>query len=724
MRGKAAFRQAAIIPTSDNPRKKGNGSCYFNSRPIFRTFRSLTLPKNNTGVARVETYGAALAITLKTDRSDLSKAFPAVAALLLLSVFSFGQTIDSLEIKLKTPGLSNETRAEILNNISRQLAFINPERALESANEALALSLPTGNKTIIANAYRNLSTVYNYYESYFLGMQYLMSALDLFKETGDSLGIGNCYVSLGHIYRTLDNNQEALYYHKKSFDLFSRLQVRDRIGTSAHNVGESLMRMGDLEKSRSYVALAIEVNSEVNNRAVLSAAYRLLGILDFRQARYQEAEENFNKVLAITQVLGVYSQKTATAESMYHLALIYKLREDYEAYVNILLEAAQFNKTNRLRSHLKQVYDELIIYFLQKGEPAKVERYMLEYRSLADSVAAKHLADQSLLAKTVVAVHDLEHEKRNLEKANESQKDAVKSRNIIILFTIVFSIILIVLLRRGQLSNRKLKSLNMLLNSNRVIIESQRQRLEDLNNTKNKFFSIVAHDLKSPLNSLSSFSSLLADHAETISKAEISMMSRELKKSVENTIKLADNLITWATVQMNEFETNLEEVSVLSVFGESLMIYREVAEAKSINVHYSSKGDLFVWADKNQLTFIIRNLVNNAIKFTRPGGTVDLFAEPWGNDQVRIQVKDTGIGMSDEMKARIISSNSKTSIQGTAGEKGTGLGLMLCYEFVKLNHASIELESKDGAGTTFTLLFPRKKGAIRKEKEQSLLINN
>ncbi len=236
-----------------------------------------------------------------------------------------------------------------------------------------------------------------------------------------------------------------------------------------------------------------------------------------------------------------------------------------------------------------------------------------------------------------------------------------------------------------------------------IQLMAQKSHLETLNNTKDKFFSIVAHDLKSPLNSLRAFTSLLIDHTDRFSKEEIIQTSKQAQLSVDNTIKMADNLITWARLQMNDYETRQEKIYFKEVVATILPVYKRIAEKKGINLSWSFDDTVTLFADKNQVQFIIRNLLNNAIKFTHKEGSVKLSAISLANGEIQISVSDNGVGISEEKKKKIFSVGQSQSSNGTAGEKGTGLGLMLCHEFTVLNNGLIKVENQEGKGTTFTV---------------------
>jgi signal transduction histidine kinase len=333
-----------------------------------------------------------------------------------------------------------------------------------------------------------------------------------------------------------------------------------------------------------------------------------------------------------------------------------------------------------------------------KKDPLSVQKYIYSNRANSDSLNQRQLRDRYNLTKSLIQTHELSKSKIELEKINLLQSQQIRNRNTVLLIIVISTAFLLWLLLKFTRLNKTLKDQNM-------IIESQKNELEILNNTKDKFFSIVAHDLKSPLNSLKSFSTLLIDHFDHLNKDEILNMSRQLRTSVDNTIKMADNLITWARIQMNDYQYNEEVFKVKDIASNICEVYKNIALEKGIDLSYSVGESITIIGDKNQIEFIIRNLVNNAIKFTHKNGLVSLTAKLLSSGEVQISVSDNGVGISDEAKSKLFSISKTQSTNGTAGEKGSGLGLMLSYEFVKLSGGQIEIESNVSKGTTFHTKF-------------------
>ena len=234
-------------------------------------------------------------------------------------------------------------------------------------------------------------------------------------------------------------------------------------------------------------------------------------------------------------------------------------------------------------------------------------------------------------------------------------------------------------------------------------INEQKQELEDLNATKDKFFSIVAHDLRNPMSSLAGFASMLSEYGEQMTPEEISKFSKNLHHSIKNALSLVENLLTWASTQMNKINHEPRLVDINKVVSETLAQLSTTADSKGISLVGELNAGCSVYADENHLRLVLRNLITNAIKFTEEEGKVTLSTRTEGSAKAIISISDTGVGMSKEKLDSLFKIGQNHSSNGTAGEKGTGLGLILCKEFVEKNGGTINVSSKKGSGTTFSV---------------------
>ncbi|MEQ8240105.1 MAG: PAS domain-containing sensor histidine kinase [Cyclobacteriaceae bacterium] len=260
---------------------------------------------------------------------------------------------------------------------------------------------------------------------------------------------------------------------------------------------------------------------------------------------------------------------------------------------------------------------------------------------------------------------------------------------------------LIISKKKAEELSEKLSVLNEELTKQSDIIKEQNTALEKLNLVKDKFFIVVAHDLRNPLVQLHSFVHLIEKHLDKFTKEQMKAMGRDLKSSINNTLGLADNLILWAKSQMKEFSAQKTHVNIQDIVMELILMNEDFAKSKSINISYTFDNMRDIVADKDQLTFILRNLLMNAIKFTPFNGLIKLDVFDENQDTIAIKVSDNGVGMSEELKDSLFKMASKDSNQGTMGEKGSGMGLSLVYEFVAMNGGTIDVISEEGKGTTF-----------------------
>ncbi|SMD32582.1 Signal transduction histidine kinase [Reichenbachiella faecimaris] len=256
----------------------------------------------------------------------------------------------------------------------------------------------------------------------------------------------------------------------------------------------------------------------------------------------------------------------------------------------------------------------------------------------------------------------------------------------------------------------------------KILIEAQTEYLRDLNKAKDKFFNIIAHDLRSPLTSLKGLASIMIEGIDHLAAEDVKTLSLGLQTTVDNTINLTDNLIEWARIQIQEFETRKEKVDLDQIINTVWHLYKDQAEKKNITLKYSAGQNNLVIGDKNQITFIIRNLVNNAIKFTPKGGEVQMEISKIKNEKIAIHVVDNGVGLTKEAISDLLTQMEKESTIGTAGEKGTGMGLKLCFEFAKLNGGQIHIESTPNKKTIFSLELKVNHAKTNPSKEKSRLV--
>ncbi|MEI6577429.1 MAG: HAMP domain-containing sensor histidine kinase [Bacteroidota bacterium] len=225
---------------------------------------------------------------------------------------------------------------------------------------------------------------------------------------------------------------------------------------------------------------------------------------------------------------------------------------------------------------------------------------------------------------------------------------------------------------------------------------------------KDKFFSIIAHDLRSPLTTFLGFTQLLEAELDTMTLKEIQLIAKSMRSSATNLFNLLGNLLEWSRMKRGVTPFFPDTLFLLDTISGGLQTIADSALQKTIAVQYDIPGDLQVFADQFMLTSTVRNLVSNAVKFTKPGGTISISANSSTANWVTMFIKDTGIGMDQETLSKLFQLDGQINRIGTEGELSTGLGLLLCKEFVEKHGGSLWAESEEEIGSTFCFTLPFK----------------
>jgi len=264
---------------------------------------------------------------------------------------------------------------------------------------------------------------------------------------------------------------------------------------------------------------------------------------------------------------------------------------------------------------------------------------------------------------------------------------------------------LVARLRDMNIAEEQLASQNRKIESQKMELERQRVELLELNATKDKFFSIIAHDLRSPITTLISLSEVLRTEMGSLTPEQNADILTSLYDLSKNYLKLLDNLLQWSRMQTGRLIAEPEQLNLADVIAEIETLARITAVEKQIRLENRVHESALVFADLNMIRTVLRNLVSNALKYTQGPGAVVISSENLGT-YVEVSIADTGVGMTPEMIGRLFLLDKTFSTRGTANEKGTGLGLVLCKEFLKKNGGSLRVKSEPGLGSTFYLTLP------------------
>jgi signal transduction histidine kinase len=296
-----------------------------------------------------------------------------------------------------------------------------------------------------------------------------------------------------------------------------------------------------------------------------------------------------------------------------------------------------------------------------------------------------------------------------LEKDNAFQLKEVENQQLFLAFLMVGILLLMVIIfflfRLRAIQNKTNKDLatkNVAIEQQKEEMQTQAEKLQQLNQLQTKLFSVISHDLRGPISNLQSLLELFTKNLMTAE--EFLMISDKLKSNLNVTQRTLENLLNWALSQMDGIKTEKKNIDITSCIEEASRLMEEVAFRKKVTIDNTVKEPMIVSADPDQVQLVLRNLIHNGIKFSKIGDRIRISVEKKNRD-CHVSVLDTGIGMSDEEIGRISVSKQHFTKRGTQQEKGTGLGLLLCKEFIERNDGTLTIRSKPDEGTevSFTL---------------------
>ena len=542
---------------------------------------------------------------------------------------------------------------EEVGNYDKSLQFL--EKALEQTvtiNNPSILILVLSEMGKINTNTNHISEAFENYDE----------VLKLVGETDEPGVEAEALFHRGKLLAKQGNFEKAIAEHKKSLRIWRSLGNRIQEAHLLNAIGNVYEQMNNTERALANYQAALEVYQSLENDKGIAEAYNNIGVLYYQQGKIQLAVDTLN--LALT------AGRTSQSKD--------PVRKSYE-YLSLCFKASgNFQKALEYKELFLAMND-----FIQKEESDQklVEaqsRYMLEQKE--------------------TQIDRLESVRKQREKEIAEQQ---RIRNFLIILIALGGLVVALFLYLYILKRRSNKQLQV----SKALIEQQNIELQNLNTTKDKFFSILGHDLRSPLNSLSSFSNLLINYFDSLTKEEIQTLAKDLDKSLRNLNSLLDNLLEWARSQTGNISFTPEPFDVVQVLNETKDLLQGQAVNKQITIQLESTSPVIISAHQHSITTVVRNLISNAIKFTPQGGMITLQTTR-GQSETVISIADTGVGMSQEVISKLFRIDSKVSTLGTANEKGTGLGLVLCKDFVEKNGGRLWVESTEGKGTVFYFTVP------------------
>jgi signal transduction histidine kinase len=490
-------------------------------------------------------------------------------------------------------------------------------------------------------------------------------ALALSEKHGYKEFEAQIYVTIGDAFSEVNKFDSAVHYLQKALSLYNILNVPDKISETLTSIGITYRSRMRLIEALSYFEQAMKLNEESSNLKVLASTLINLG------STYRLMGNFYNAILYLER-----GRRLAEAQDNDNLAVI-----AYQNLDDIYFSQKQYEKSAIYARKLNQFRDRL--YNLSISEALTEVRVKFE-------AEVKEKENQLLR-----------------EQKNTQDQIILKQKQILAISIIALAIILGVLafvvkqyLDKKQ-TNKLLEQSKLEIERSHEEVQIQNEELRKLNSLKDTLFSVISHDLRSPLNSINGMLSLLS--MSQLDQKEIAYLTRDLSNSVSESLNLLENLLNWARSQMKGYVSEKTLCDLSEIARENIRLFAFATEKKGNRIINHLPESEPIIADAQMIRLVLRNLLSNANKFTS-NGTITLSTKRERNE-LHFSVEDTGVGMPQHVLEKLREKKS-ISLPGTKSEMGTGLGLMLCSEFASKTGSKLLFESVEQKGSCFTLVLP------------------
>jgi len=643
-----------------------------------------------------------------------------VILLLSSSVFFSQQNLDSLIQAINT--LPDTSRILILADYTWENRSKDPHSALRSGLLAVDIAKTIDNKKLQAKAlnltgvvYRNLGQFDNARRNYFtalklaeeikdslqiafsynniggiyrqegntvLALEYILKALKVFENLGDKNGMSFCTINIGIIHRRQQNYSKALEYLEYTIKL--RDEINDKAGKALalNHVAEVYYEMGDINSALNYYLKVEKEYSQVGDKKGLAAVWGGIAAVHFLKGDFNKALKFRKRALDLSYKIHFFEGQVTNHNNLGRIYAKLGNYKEAEYHLTKALDIASGLEEIYIKTECYKYLSEF--YELKKDYKNSLE-YFKKYYLLQDSVqSSKKIA---LVAEMEAAYRSGKTEKENAILLKDIEL-AEKQRNYFIIISLLVIVIALVTYNRYYTKKEANK------------------KLEELNSMKDAFFKIIAHDLRAPFNTILSYTELLNDKESEITEEERLQCLIDIEKTARQNYQLLENLLLWSRSQTGKLEFIPEDLNLFEIVQENIFLLEQTAKKKSINLKNDVNKEIYIYADENMLNTIMRNLLSNALKYSNVNGDVSILVEE-EEKNIKICVADNGIGIDPKILNKLFSIASIQSKGGTLGEKGSGLGLIICKDFIEKHGGKIWVETEIGFGSKFIFTIPK-----------------
>ena len=551
--------------------------------------------------------------------------------------------------------------------------------------EAEAIYRKNKNEKGLASTLIRLGVVEKRKANYDRSLAYFMEALALSTKNGDKMGILEARVAISENYFSLNDFESCL----------ENLVIAEKIDRQLPSSNFSLnmyisyaylfMSLKQYDKAIEYINIGLSKSNKIEYNGSKVSLLKQLGTAYFEKGEVDRAVKTLKLALSLSRkIKNVMRQMTVLQE----LADVYS-KDQPDTAIKYLDEAREIAVSHKVYLQETYILNKLAILFKKKGDFKKALSLVERGYQISEDV---YYRDMNKQISSLEKAYELEKSKAQLNQLKVEANEEDSFRNFILAIAIAITVLFVITLiyyYRSRHLNKLLRQANY--------------KLEGSNLQKDRFFSILAHDIRSPLASSVTVLKFIA--GKRLKEDVQEVMVNKLILHCESSLEVLDKLLRWGQMQIKGMQLNVTEFNPKTNIIANMALLRAAAENKNIKVNLEAPDNLLVSADSDHFDFLVRNLLANAIKFTPANGHISLGVQMQKEGFLDFKVSDNGVGISRDKIDKLFKLDA-VSTKGTSEEVGTSLGLLICKEFVDANNGSLEVESEPGKGTTFTFSLP------------------
>lgn len=553
----------------------------------------------------------------------------------------------------------------------------NFKKGLQNSLLAISIFEEEDLKEDLSRVYNNLAKAYLNTGKLDTSLQYNKKAFSIREELNDTEGMKYSLKNLGELYALKNDYRLSIENYERMLKLLDGKEDKNLRGEVMTSIGKSYLALNDLKKAPGYLREGLAYSRRQNNKLGILKSLNAFADLNTRNKRVKLAKNQLNEANKLAKKIN------NDEELLYNL----KLNTELSSIRNFHQDAFYWQKQYySLKEKLDKEKLDVLVKQLDNNQTSTIDT---ETTLDNEEVISSDLNNKNL---------PVEADKKKL--SNSEKQDTLLIYSLIAGLVFVTALLIFSYLR-GSKDTKTAKELSI---DNRSLTQKNIQ-LEEVNQVKDKLFSIVSHDLKDSISSIKAFLDLLKD--DGITKEEFNDLIPELSENANNASSLLFNLLNWSKSQMQNLQPKPELFNIQEVFQIKISLIEKKVNDKGIILIDESRRE-FVYADRSMLEIVIQNLITNAVKFTGKGDVITVSNQDY-NGKVLICVEDTGIGISEENQKKLFNAKKNFTTIGTGNEKGTGLGLSICKDLVELNNGRIWVESTPNIGSKFFIELPKAK---------------